>query len=367
MAELASNPFFVPQVVARDGQRIREFHRSVPGYAATPLHACPALAKWLGLGLVLVKDESHRFGLGAFKALGASWALEQIRAAGGATRTVSAATEGNHGRAVAWAAKRLGLPAVIFLPKSTAPARIENIRKEGARVELVDGSYDDAVAECARRSAEAGWQVVSDTGYGDYLTIPGWIAEGYGTLFQECTEQIAAAGHPEPDVVMVQAGVGSLLHGAVHYYRGRERQPRIVCVEPVESDALFSSIKSPGGAPAPSRGRQESVMALLNGREVSRSAWPSVRLGVDVFLTIEDRYAEAAVRKLARPEGSDPPVTAGASGAAGLGGLMAICTDPALGAGRAILELGPGTTVLVINSEGANDPVANERILSAIR
>ena len=108
-------------------------------------------------------------------------------------------------------------------------------------------------------------------------------------------------------------------------------------------------------------------MALLNGREVSRSAWPSVRLGVDVFLTIEDRYAEAAVRKLARPEGSDPPVTAGASGAAGLGGLMAICTDPALGAGRAILELGPGTTVLVINSEGANDPVANERILSAIR
>jgi diaminopropionate ammonia-lyase len=363
MAELAANPFFVPRITQRNGQEIREFHGGIPGYAPTPLHACPALAKWLGLGLVLVKDESHRFGLGAFKALGASWALEQIRVAGGAPRTVSAATEGNHGRAVAWAARRLGLSAVIFLPRSTAEARIQNIRKEGARVELVDGSYDDAVKVCARQSAEAGWQVVSDTGYGDYLTIPGWIAEGYGTLFQECTEQAAAGGHPEPGVVLVQAGVGSLLHGAVHYYREREPQPRIVSVEPVESDALFRSITSPGGAPAPSRGSQESVMALLNSREVSRAAWPAVRLGVNLFLTIEDRYAEAAVRKLARPEGSDPKITAGASGAAGLAGLMAICTDPALGAGRGMLELGPDSTVLVINTEGANDPVAYEKVL----
>ena len=363
MADFRGNSFLVSQVMSRNGAARRAFHRGIPGYTPTPLVALPALARSLGLGQLLVKDESHRFGLGAFKALGASWALEQLRAGGTGLHTVSAATEGNHGRAVAWAAARLGLASVIFIPDSAAPSRVENLRREGARVELVPGSYDDAVALCAKVSAEQGWQVISDTGYGDYLTIPGWIAEGYGTLFEETTEQLAAAGYREPDVVLIQAGVGSLLHGAVQYYRSLPTQPRLVCVEPLESDALFTSIGTADGLPVPSSGRQDSVMALLNSRDVSLSAWPAVRRGVDMFVTIEDRFADSAMRMLARPDGDDPPIVAGASGAAGLGGLLALGIEPRLGAARAMLELGPDSAVLVVNTEGANDPVAYERVV----
>jgi len=362
------NPFFEPGILPR-AQRaeVRALHRSLPEYAPTPLHALPALARSLGLGELFVKDESWRFGLNAFKGLGAVWALHRIRSRRAVPMTVAAATEGNHGRAVAWAARRLGLSAVIFIPAHAAPARVEHLRKQGARVELVSGSYDAAVRRCAEVSAREGWQVVSDTGYEDYLEIPGWIAAGYATLFEEAGEQLGAAGLDAPDVVLIQAGVGALLHAAVAHYRAGAIQPILVAVEPVAADALFASIGSPGGVPTPASGAQDSIMAGLNCGEVSRSAWPVVRRGVELFLTVEDRCTEAAMRRLARPEGGDPPITAGETGAAGLGGLLALLDSAELAEARAFLQLGPATRVLLINTEGATDPVAYARITAARR
>jgi diaminopropionate ammonia-lyase len=362
------NPFFEPGLVpAEPPAAVRAFHRSLPEYAPTPLHACSSLAGSLGVGELLVKDESWRFGLNAFKALGASWALHRICAARGGVTTVAAATEGNHGRAVAWAARRLGLRSVIFIPSHAAPARIEALRKEGAQVELVPGSYDEAVQRCAGQSAAAGWQVVSDTGYEGYREIPGWIAEGYATLFEEVGEQREAASLEAPEVVLVQAGVGALLHAAVVHFRAEPNPPILVAVEPVAADALFASINSPGGEPTPTRGAQDSMMAGLNCGAVSLTAWPLVRRGVELFLTLEDGFAAEAMRRFARPQGTDPPIIAGETGAAGLGGLLALLGAPELAAAREFLRLGPRSRVMVINTEGATDPVAYARITGSKR
>jgi threonine dehydratase len=164
-------------------------------------------------------------------------------------------------------------------------------------------------------------------------------------------------------VVLVQAGVGGLLHAAVDHYRGKQEQPVLAAVEPVEADALFASINTPDGDPACSSGRQDSIMAGLNCREVSLSAWPVVRRGVELFLTVEDRYAEAAMRKLAHPVGGDPPIVAGESGAAGLAGLLALLTAPEFRLAKEFLELRPGRRVLVINTEGATDPAGYRRVV----
>ena len=213
------NPYREGGVFPRpDHAPVRAFHRALPGYAPTPLVRRPALARELGIGDLWVKFEGPRFGLGAFKGLGAAWALERLRrAAAGELPTVATATDGNHGRGVAWAARRLGIPAVVYLPDHASAQRVENIRQEGARVVLVDGNYDVAVAQCARDSAENGWQVVADIGYDDYLEIPGWIAEGYSTIFAEIDEQIAAHRSVEPHVVIVPAGVGAIFQAAVDH------------------------------------------------------------------------------------------------------------------------------------------------------
>jgi diaminopropionate ammonia-lyase len=320
-----------------------------------------------GLASILVKDESQRFGLEAFKALGASWAMERLRNGRAGSRTVTTATDGNHGRAVAWAARRLGREAVIFIPAHSAPSRVEKIRNEGARVVMVQGTYDEAVALAEESARRNGWQVVSDTGYPGNLEVPHWIAEGYSTLFEEAAEQIESAVLPPPDVVLVQAGVGSLLHAAVDHFRGLARQPRIVAVEPGESDPLFASIGSFDGSPTPSAGKQDSIMAGLNCGAVSLAAWPTVRRGVDLFLTVDDRHAALAMRTLARPAEGDPPIVAGESGAAGLAGLLALVEEPGLAPAKEFLGLGPATRVLVINTEGATDPEGYARIVRGER
>ena len=364
MIDFQINRFFAPGVVPHPPRgAVREFHRSLPGYGVTPLHRCDGLARALGLASILVKDESPRFGLEAFKALGASWAMERLRNGGSRSGTVTTATDGNHGRAVAWAARRLGCEAVIFIPAHSAPSRVEKIRSEGARVEMVPGTYDEAVALAEESARRNGWQVVSDTGYAGNLEVPLWIAEGYSTLFEEAAEQIDGASLPPTDVVLVQAGVGSLMHAAVDHFRAHSRQPRIVAVEPGESDPLFASITSPDGSPTPSAGKHDSIMAGLNCGAVSLAAWPTVRRGVDLFLTVDDRHAAAAMRALARPAPGDPPIVAGESGAAGLAGLLALLEEPELAPAARFLQLGPATNVLVINTEGTTDPVGYARIV----
>jgi diaminopropionate ammonia-lyase len=322
------NPFREPGPLPPPSNAAREFHRTLAGYAPTPLVDCRALADSLGLRLLHVKDESHRFGLNSFKALGASFAMSRLERAG---TVFSAATAGNHGRAVAWSARRLGCEAKIFVPSMTTPARIENIRREGADVRIVDGSYEDAVRRCDAESRDHGWQVISDTGYPGYLEIPKWVVEGYRTLFLEYVEQ----GDQPPDAVFIQAGVGGLLCAAVDHFRSRESSPAIVCVEPEVADGLLESISSPVGEPCVSKGPQNSIMAGLNCSEVSLTAWPSIRRGVDIFLAIEDFRTLDAMRLL-----EDAGIDSGESGAAGLAGLVAL------------RDRFQGKRVLVINTEG---------------
>jgi diaminopropionate ammonia-lyase len=368
----AFNPFLRAGVVAPSGgtRDVLAFHRSLPGYAPTPLHSLPTAARALGVGTLLVKDESRRFGIKAFKALGASWALhtlvEERRAAGAPPlRTVATATDGNHGRAVAWAARRLGLEAVVFIPAHAARARIEAIRGEGARVVTVEGTYDDTVRRAAADAAANGWRVIADTGYEGYLDIPRRVAEGYGTLFQETDTQIEERLLPQPDVVLLQGGVGALAAAGVDHYRRRRTPPRLVVVEPVESDCLLESILAPDGQPRPGRGRQDSIMAGLNCGLPSLAAWPTLRRGIDLFLSIEDRHAVEAVRLLWRGGGTleEPPIEAGESGAAGLAGLIALVQDDRLAGAAQRLGLGPSTCVLALNTEGATDPEGLRRVL----
>jgi diaminopropionate ammonia-lyase len=344
-------------------ESVRSFHQGLPGYRPTPLLTLPGLAARLGVGALQVKDESSRFGLGAFKGLGTSWAVHRLRAKGLEFDTVSSATDGNHGRALAWTARSVGVRAVIFMTAHSAPPRIEAIRAEGAEVVLVDGTYDDAVRECATRSAASGWQVVADVGYPGYLEIPGWIAEGYGTLLLEYEDQRRVEGLAEADLVLVQAGVGGLLSAVVGHFGQFARQPRLVAVEPVEADALLESALTPDATPAPSSGSQRSLMACLNCGAVSLTAWPAVREGTDLFLSIEDGYAERAMRLLAWPEAGDPRIVAGESGAAGLAGLLALKEHPGFAAPREAAGLSASSVVLLINTEGATDPASWQRIV----
>ncbi|MBI4013097.1 MAG: diaminopropionate ammonia-lyase [Candidatus Rokubacteria bacterium] len=366
----APNPYYRADVPAALLPPLEDdpaaFHRSLPGYAPTPLVALPGLAAELGLGEVWLKDESRRFGLGAFKALGGSYAIHRLFARSRPS-TVATATAGNHGRGVAWAGRLLGLRAVIFVPGHTVPARIEALRREGAEVVVVDGSYDDALSRAAEESAAHGWQVVSDTAYPGYTEIPRWILTAYTTLFAEAAAELAARGAGEPDLVFLQAGVGGLAWAGTFFYvrRAGRRRPRLVAVEPLEADGLLESIASPGGEMRTTRGRLRTIMAGLNAGTPSSVAWPLLRAAMDAFLAVDDGYAEEAMRRLHAGGEKDPRVVAGESGAAGLAGLLALCREPLLAATRQELGVGPGARVLLVASEGATDPASYRRIVGA--
>ena len=375
-----SNPFLQPQVdrglVPAPASDVRAWHRSLPGHAPTPLVRLPALAKELGVREVLLKDESKRFGLNAFKVLGASYAiykllqrelgvgtdLGELQAAmkKAAPRTFATATDGNHGRAVAWTARALGQKAVVFVPENTVPARIDAIRAENAECVVVNGTYDDTVRRAAEDAAKNGWQVISDTAYEGYLEIPGWIMSGYETIFLEAHEQMEG----EPTAVLLQAGVGGLAYAGTSFYvrRSGATRPALVSVEPTDADCLLESILSPDGSIRVARGKQNSIMAGLNCGTPSLLAWPLLRAGMHFFLAVDDAYAEEAMRRLAKGE---PRVVSGESGAAGLAGLLALAKEPSLADARAKLGLGKDATVLLVSTEGDTDPVSWRRIVEA--
>ena len=323
------------------------FHRSMPGYEPTPLRSCPHLALAAGVQTVAVKDESARFGLNSFKVLGASWAMSRLAGNGLKLPPVAAATAGNHGRAVAWMARQMGVEATIFVPDGTMLRRVQNILKEGADVRMVAGNYEAAVKECAAASQKHGWLVISDTGYPGCTELPSQVAEGYSTLYAEYDAQREAMGLALPDVVLVQAGVGGLMSAAVRHFRSSGGGPALVSVEPEDACCLLESIRSPEGRPTRATGSQTSIMAGLNCAEVSLTAWPSIRSGVDLFITIEDRRASDAVRLFREAQ-----IEAGESGAAGLAGLLALCTDPGFQDAKSRLGLNESSHVLLINTEG---------------
>lgn len=369
---------------------IMNLHRLLPGYKPTPLVSLPALAKILGVGEIWVKDESYRFDLQAFKIMGASYAIyrfmkrewercstepfdirriigEGSEGSWAGRYTLCTATDGNHGRAVAWMARRLSQQAVIYMPKGTVPARIQNIENEGARVEIVDGTYDEAVCRAAEDAERNGWQVISDTAYSGYTVIPEYIMAGYTTMFREMEPTVHPENTPAVDVVILQGGVGSFTASAAWYYADRygENRPELITVEPTEAACLLESISSASGAITPCTGSFRTIMAGLNCGIPSLLAWPFIKDGVDLFVAITDDYAIDAMRRYYHPYGDDPHIVSGESGAAGLGALLALMSDDSLGEAREKIGLGPRSRILLFNTEGATDPEHFRRVVGA--
>ncbi|HEU4324241.1 MAG TPA: diaminopropionate ammonia-lyase [Roseiflexaceae bacterium] len=350
------------------------FHRRLPGYAPTPLLDLGDLAADLGLGAVWVKHEAERFGLPAFKILGASYAVfcrcvdelgppppwetvADLRAWAAPLRplTLLAATDGNHGRAVARSAALLGFHASIFVPAGTAQARIDAIAGEGAVVTVVDGSYDDAVALAAAGAGPRDW-VIADTAWPGYEETPRRVVAGYSTMLAEADSQIAGLGRGGPDLVLAQVGVGALAAALVLHYRAAGAGPRIVGVEPLDAACLLESVDAGRIVSVP--GPHRSIMVGLNCGTPSLVAWPLLERGVDAWTAIDDGWTRAAVRLLA-----DHSVAAGETGAAGLAGLLALLRAPEASEARAALGLGPACRVLLIVTEGVTDPTLHQEIL----
>lgn len=392
MSTLLPNPYYSQSPAWNDdvsgafrAEDIGDLHRSIPDYSSTPLIELPGLAAEIGIGRLLVKDETHRFGLKAFKALGATYAIycflrdylndrgspcplpEQFYSTKNFLEEVEltfcTATDGNHGRGVAWVARLLEQQAIVFMPVGTVQARIDNIRREGARVIIVDGTYDACVRRCVAEAKTNGWQIISDTSWAGYETIPRQIMAGYLTLFREIGSSLAPSD--QIDLVVVQGGVGALAATAAWYFRKEwtRPQPKLISVEPVQAACLLESIASPDGEPILSTGRQDSIMAGLNCGMPSPVAWPLIKHGFDAFLSVSDESCVAAMQAYHNRLRDDPGIISGESGAAGLAALQELTQEDSGATGLSILGLDSKATVLLLNTEGDTDPESFSRLV----
>lgn len=322
--------------------------------APTPLVRLPALARQIGIGALWIKDETSRFGLPAFKSLGVEYAVDALRSRGAldGVTTLTCASAGNHGRAVARAARVAGLAARIYLDADVAQARIDAIAGEGATIVRVAGTYDDAVRQAANDAARSGALVVSDTAWDGYTAIPHDIMLGYTQLMDDA----AAAWRDEgpPDVIVVQGGVGGLLAAVASWaaFTFGDARPRLVAVEPERAACLQASARA--GHPVAVDGPLTTIMAGLRCGEVSPTAFAAAHDLVDAYVAVDDDWCRAAMHRLAHPLGDDPALAAGTSGAAGLAALLA-----ARDAGPDVcaqLGLVPGARVMAIATEGMTEP-----------
>lgn len=349
---------------AHAGPAVQGFHASLPGYAPTPLTEVPALAAELGVGRLFVKDESARLGLPAFKVLGASWAVHRavseylgrpapatfdaLRAhlAGGSPVRLLTATDGNHGRAVAHLARLLGLSARIFVPDGVHATAVAAIAAEGAEVVRVPGGYDAAVLRVRENATGPADIVVQDTAWPGYERIPGWVVEGYATLFAEVDGQLRAASAGPLDVLAVPVGVGSLAQAAVVHHRpgAGGRAPALLTVEPDTAAALLESLTAGALRTVPTG---TTIMAGLNCGTPSALAWPYLLRGVDAAIAVDDAATARAALDL-----GGLGVPAGPCGAASLAGLRAALTGEGAGARRAALAADRDSTVVLLSTEG---------------
>jgi diaminopropionate ammonia-lyase len=336
---------------------MRAFFTSKGELAPTPTRQLPGLSRELGLAGLVAKDESQRFGLNAFKLLGARFAIETLLAEGGLRHgnTVVCASEGNHGRAVARAAREVGCPARVYMANDVAPARADAIAGEGAEVIRVAGSYDDAVRILQTDADANGWTIVSDTAWPGYERIPFLIMLGYTRMMDEAIGNQGSgigdqgSGIRDSDAVFVQGGVGGLLCAIASWCAFHRPHCKVISVEPTQAACLQASARA--GRPVAVQGPLETTLAGLRNREVSTLAFESLLPNVDAFMSIDDQWAFEAMRAL-----DANGIKAGASGAAALGGLLALCRDPSMQVTRRELALDDRASVLVIVSEGVTDP-----------
>ncbi len=329
------NPAVDPARVAPPDASARAFHAALPGYAPTPVRDLPGAAADAGVAQVLVKDESRRLGLPAFKVLGASWAVERALREQPGTHTLVAASAGNHGRAVAHVAAQRGLRARILLPARALPARRAAIAAEGAEVVVVDGDYEEAVARSAAEGEREGVLEVADVGVRPEGP-PVWVVDGYATLFAEAAEQAAF------DLVLVPVGVGSLAAAAAR--AGAAAGVPVVGVEPVTAACLTASLAA--GTPT-AVATPGTTMAGMDCAEVSAAVWPTLRAGINGTVTVTDAEAAVAMADLA-----GLGLAIGECGAAALAALRVLAGDPAAATLRGAVGLGPATRVLLVATEG---------------
>jgi diaminopropionate ammonia-lyase len=364
----------------------RRFHRQIPGYKMSPLVSLPNLATMFNVGGIWVKDEASRLELNSFKVLGGSFALyrfiqnrlnvtdekmsysylvsQEVKEKLGDI-TFASATDGNHGRGIAWAAQKLGHKCVIYVHSETSKRRIDAIRSYGAIVKVIDGNYDNAVRQIVVDAKKNNWEIISDTSWEGYSQIPTWIMQGYTTMMAEIQEQFSAQGITKPTHVFVQAGVGALAASVIGYYHSlcKENAPKCIIVEPEDAACLFASASNENKEIQNVDGDLDTIMAGLACGSPSEIAWGVLKETVDAFVSVPDYTAAKGMRVYATPLKGDPFIVSGESGAVTLGALLSILKENGAQELRDFLQIDEHSQVLLLNTEGNTDPVLFRQII----
>ena len=374
----------LPIMDVKEVEKARVFHKSFPQYSETPLANLKEMAKFLGLEKVCIKDESYRFGLNAFKVLGGSYAIarhiadelgrdittvdykyltsDDLKKDLGNIVTFFSATDGNHGRGVAWAANKLGQKCVIYMPKGSTQYRLNAIKAENAEATIEEYNYDDCVRKAAAESAKRPHSVViQDTAWEGYEKIPSWIMQGYGTMALESSEQFGE----RPTHIFIQAGVGSLAGGIVGFFTNKykDNPPIMVVVETSVADCLYKSAVKNTGETVIVGGEMDSIMAGLCCGEPNITSWDILRNHVSCFVSADDNVTRLGMRMLSAPIKGDPQVVSGESGAVPFGVLVSIMKDPKYSDLKIKLKLDANSKVLLFSTEGNTDPERYENII----
>lgn len=367
-----------------NAEKVRAFHKSFPEYSVTPLADLKNLSKELGVASIHVKDESYRFGLNAFKVLGGSYAIgsyiakklgmdisdlpyekmtsEEIKKKLGEVTFVTA-TDGNHGRGVAWTANRLKQKSVVYMPKGSALERLNNIKALGSDASITDMNYDDAVRLADEGQKKYGWVLVQDTAWEGYTDIPGWIMEGYTTMAHEAVEQLKGE---KPTHIFLQAGVGAMSGGLTGYFSdlyGDKDRPIITIVEPNKADCIYRTAKANDGKLHFVKGDMNSIMAGLCCGEPCTIGWDVLKDHADNFVSIPDYVAAKGMRVLGNPVGDDPRVISGESGASTLGFVAELLQNESLDWLREQLKINADSRILCFSTEGDTDRENYRRIV----
>ena len=367
--------------------KARKFHESFPQYSVTPLAQLKGMAEHLGLCSLFVKDESYRFGLNAFKVLGGSFAMARY-IAGQLGKDVSevdynyltgdklkeefgqvtffTATDGNHGRGVAWAANRLGQKAVVLMPKGSVQSRFNNIAKEGAQVSIEEVNYDECVrrANAMAEKTEHG-VMVQDTAWEGYEDIPAWIMQGYGTMASEAAQQLKEAGVDRPTHIFIQAGVGSLAGAVQGYFANlfHDCEPTVVVMEAQAADCLYQGAKAGDGDIRIVDGDLSTIMAGLACGEPNIISWDILKNHSAFFVSCPDWVSAKGMRMLGAPVKGDPQVVSGESGAVGMGLIATLMTEPEYAELKDAIGLDKNSRVLMFSTEGDTDPENYRKIV----
>ena len=362
-------------------RKVRQLHSAIPGYRMSPLKSLPHLARRIGVGGIWVKDESERLSLNSFKVLGGAYAiykkllerggfseeelsLKDLLQLDGAHReklghpVFTTATDGNHGTGVAWAANKMGFPAVIYVHSLTTKDRIRGIERQGGKVVVVDGNYDDAVRQASTDAKKNGWEIISDTSWQGYEEVPKWIMQGYATMFVEAQEQFSGQGLSRPTHLLVQAGVGSLAAAAIGFYSMlfEDNVPLSMVVEPTKAACLYESLRIGDGKPHSVTGELDTIMAGLACGEPNPLAWETLYNCADYFAICPDYVAAKGMRVYSTPLTDDPFIISGESGAVTLGALMYTMEYEGARELRDAMGLNEDSQILLINTEGNTSP-----------